>query len=212
VFGPRCGDGIQQNTAGEKCDLGEANVTDGYGPGLCTTACFPAPYCGDRSVDVAKGETCDDGVNSGLPGSCLPDCSGWVPLSSCGDGKKNASEQCDEGAANGSATSLCDARCRFRCGNGVKDSGEGCDDGTNDGSYGGCNADCTPANYCGDGVQNGPEQCDLGLGNKPNQYGPGKCTLACTIAPYCGDGRIQNGEECDSSPGCGSDCKIAIPK
>ncbi|MGC4093561.1 MAG: DUF4215 domain-containing protein [Polyangiaceae bacterium] len=212
VFGPRCGDAVIQSTAGEKCDAGDANVTDGYGAGLCTTACLPAPYCGDRSVDVAYGEQCDDGVNSGLPGSCTPDCKGWVPLTSCGDGKKNASEQCDDGKANGTAASLCDLRCRYRCGNGVKDSGEGCDDGVNDGSYGGCNADCTPAGYCGDGVQNGPEQCDLGTANKANQYGPGKCSLACTISPYCGDGRIQNGEECDSTPGCGSDCKIAIPR
>jgi hypothetical protein len=30
----------------------------------------------------------------------------------------------------------------------------------NTGAYGGCNADCTPAPYCGDKIVNGAEQCD----------------------------------------------------
>ena len=36
--------------------------------------CKPAPYCGDKAVDAAFGEKCDDGMNSGLPGSCTTDC------------------------------------------------------------------------------------------------------------------------------------------
>ena len=204
-----------QSTAGEKCDKGSANVAPKnmpYGKGVCTTACLPAPYCGDRSVD--PGERCDDGVNSGLPGSCTPDCSDWVELPSCGDGKQDAGEECDEGADNGAAGSGCDTHCRVSCSNGVKDSDEDCDDGVNDGSWGTCNPDCTPAGFCGDGVKNGPEQCDLGNKNQSNPYGAKTCTTSCTTGPYCGDGRIQTsaGEQCDGTSGCGSDCQTVIPR
>ncbi len=48
------------------------------------------------------------------------------------------------------------------CGNGEIDGGEDCDDGTNDGGYGGCNADCTFAAFCGDGDVQEAEACDDG--------------------------------------------------
>src|SRR5690606_25698302 len=89
-LGPRCGDGKVQADEGEICDAGAANSADAYGKNLCTVQCRPAPYCGDRAVDVAFGEQCDDGKNDGTPGSCEPDCSGWVPLPKCGDGKVDA--------------------------------------------------------------------------------------------------------------------------
>ena len=56
------------------------------------------PYCGDKAVDGAFGETCDDGVNSGQPGSCTTDCKSYMPLSTCGDGTIDAGEQCDDGS------------------------------------------------------------------------------------------------------------------
>ncbi len=215
-LGPRCGDGELQDDAGERCDDGENNVASGYGEGICTTQCRPGPYCGDRAVDVAHGEACDDGVNDGSPGSCEVDCSGWVPLPNCGDGKLNAGEQCDEGNKNGTANSSCDARCRNRCGNGVVDSGEECDDGVNDGSFGTCNSDCTLAGYCGDGNRDAPfEQCDNGEDNEDDAYGRGLCTTSCAFAPFCGDGRIQSdyGEKCDGSPGCDrTRCVLIIPE
>jgi len=161
------------------------------------------------------GEVCDDGLNTGLPGSCWPDCKGFIPLPSCGDNVVQVPEQCDEGASNGTLSSPCDVNCRFKCGNGIKDPGEQCDNGVNNGSYGTCAPDCTLPAYCGDGTKNGPEQCDFGAANVAlgKAYGPGVCTSVCTWAPFCGDGRIQSqyGEECDGGGMCTLTCKDFIP-
>ena len=209
VLAPYCGDGTPNGT--ETCDQGAANSATAYGVGKCTNQCLPAPYCGDKKVDGQFGEVCDDGVNSGLPGSCTPDCKGFVPLPSCGDGHVTAPEQCDDGTNNGTLMSTCDTHCRFKCGNGITDPGEQCDNGVNDGSYGTCNPNCTLAYYCGDGMKNGTEQCDFGTANvaPATAYGPGICTSFCTWAPYCGDGRIQSqfGEQCDGSSSCNAVCK-----
>jgi fibro-slime domain-containing protein len=208
VLGPFCGD--SKKNGAEICDLGPANSPTAYGLGLCTNLCMPAPYCGDKQVQGQFGEVCDDGVNSGLPGSCTVNCDGFVPLPSCGDGVALAPEQCDLGAENGLPTSKCDAHCRLKCGNGVVDPGELCDDGVNSGAYGTCNPDCTLANYCGDGKKNGAEQCDNGVANVPlsTAYGPNICTNGCTWAPYCGDLRVQSkfGEQCDGGEFCDSNC------
>jgi fibro-slime domain-containing protein len=211
TFAGYCGDATLQAPP-ETCDLGTAmNSATAYGKGLCTNRCTPAPYCGDKAVDGASGEVCDDGVNSGLPGSCTKDCKGFVPLNSCGDGKVQPPEMCDDGkAVNGTDGSNCDTHCRTKCGNGVKDGKEQCDNGVNDGSYGTCNANCTLAAYCGDGTRTSPEQCDSGARNVSvdTAYGQGLCTKACTLAPYCGDGRIQlMFEECDGGPACTATCK-----
>ena len=209
VPAPYCGDGAVNGA--ETCDLGVLNSAAAYGQGHCTNQCIPAPYCGDKQVDGQFGEICDDGVNSGSPGSCTPDCKAFVPLQTCGDGVLEFPEQCDDGANNGIAESPCDVHCRLKCGNGIKDFGEQCDNGVNDGSYGTCNPNCTLATYCGDGIRNGPEQCDFGASNLPfeSAYGPSVCTSVCTWAPYCGDGRVQSqfGEECDSSNLCSEKCK-----
>jgi fibro-slime domain-containing protein len=210
-FAGYCGDGIVQNPP-ETCDLGAANSASAYGKNACTNRCTPAPYCGDKNVDGLFGETCDDGINSGLPGSCTPDCKSFVPLSSCGNGTVEAPEQCDDGSKNGTAGDPCDVHCRFTCGNGIKDPGEQCDNGINDGSYGTCNPNCTLAAYCGDGIANGPESCDNGSANAPvsTAYGLGICTTACQWAPYCGDGRVESqfGEQCDGTYNCNGQCKI----
>ncbi len=213
VLAPYCGDGVVNGT--EACDLGAKNSATAYGQGQCTNQCEPAPYCGDKEVQTQFGEQCDDGVNSGLPGSCSPDCKGFVRLPSCGNNVVDPPEQCDDGASNGTSASTCDANCRFKCGNGIKDPGEQCDNGVNNGSYGTCSPDCTLPSYCGDGIKNGPEQCDFGAANVAlaTAYGPGVCTSVCIWAPYCGDGRIQSqfGEECDGGGICTATCRVIIP-
>jgi|CZKU01.1.fsa_nt_gi fibro-slime domain-containing protein len=214
TFAGYCGDSTLQMPP-ETCDKGSANSSTAYGTMLCTNHCTPAPYCGDKAVEGQFGETCDDGVNSGLAGSCSTDCKSFVPLQSCGDGTIESPEQCDDGVDNGTANSKCDVHCRMRCGNGYKDPGEQCDNGVNDGSYGTCNANCTLAGYCGDGIRNGAESCDNGSKNVSLQsaYGSGVCTTACSFAPYCGDGRVeaQFGEQCDGSQSCNSGCMVSIP-
>ncbi|MBV9946498.1 MAG: DUF4215 domain-containing protein, partial [Myxococcales bacterium] len=216
TFAAYCGDGMVENPP-ELCDRGAMNVPVGsaYGLNLCTTACGPAPFCGDKQVEGQFGEVCDDGVNNGQPGSCTPDCKGFVPLDHCGNGTVEPPEQCDDGQArNGTPGDPCDAHCRKACGNGVRDPGEQCDDGKNDGSYGTCLPNCTLAPYCGDGITNGPESCDNGAANAPaaTAYGPGVCTTGCTFAPFCGDGRVQPqfGEQCDGMATCTPTCQIAI--
>jgi fibro-slime domain-containing protein len=215
TFAPYCGDGTTQNPP-EACDNGAANSASAYGPGSCTDQCVPGGFCGDGIVNGP--EKCDDGKNTGMPGSCKPDCSAYVPTVQCGDGIVQPPEQCDDGGGpngNGTAASKCDSTCRFKCGNGQVDPGEQCDNGVNDGSYGTCTSDCKFAGYCGDGIKNGPEQCDNGANNQPfNQaYGPGVCTVACTFAPFCGDGRIQAqfGEQCEGTYQC-SNCKATVIK
>jgi fibro-slime domain-containing protein len=213
VLAPYCGDAVVNGK--ELCDLGAQNSAIAYGKGQCTIQCTPAPYCGDKAVQGQFGEVCDDGLNTGLPGSCTPDCKGFVPLASCGDNVVQVPEQCDDGPSNGTATSPCDVNCRFKCGNGIKDPGEQCDDGVNNGSYGTCTPDCTLPAYCGDGIKNGPEQCDFGAANVAlaTAYGPGVCTSVCTWAPFCGDGRVQSahGEACDGGGTCDAQCHNIIP-
>lgn len=220
VFGPFCGDGNVDPDGpegGEVCDEGDDNQTDGYGATPadqgCSTTCRPIPFCGDSQVNVNKSELCDDGENTGDPGSCETDCSGPVALESCGDGVINNGEFCDNGlAVNGTAQSDCDVRCQAACGNGFVDAGEQCDDGVNDGSYGTCSATCTFAPFCGDGaIAAGIEACDDASGNLAPSvaYGDNLCTTLCGRAPTCGDGRVDAtfGETCDGSPGCSNTCQ-----
>jgi fibro-slime domain-containing protein len=90
------------------------------------------------------------------------------------------------------------SQCATVCGDGIVAGAEQCDNGVNNGSYGGCNADCTLAPYCGDDkVQTPPEQCDDG--SNEATYGGSKeeCGPGCKWAPYCGDD-VKNGPEaCD---------------
>ncbi len=90
--------------------------------------------------------------------------------------------------------------CTSICGDGIVVGNETCDNGTanNNGAYGGCNANCTLAAFCGDDtVESPPEQCDDGT-NLTTYGGTSKlCGPGCVFAPYCGDGTTSNGEQCD---------------
>ncbi|MFH0901280.1 MAG: dockerin type I domain-containing protein [Pseudomonadota bacterium] len=62
-------------------------------------ACLTVPPCGNGQVDPPL-EECDDGINDGSYGHCLPDCSAMG--AHCGDGTVNDdNESCDDGTRNG---------------------------------------------------------------------------------------------------------------
>ena len=126
-------------------------------------------FCGDGVIDAPAGEVCDDGATpSGLcPYGEESDCQVCTaectltdaPRRYCGDGVKDAEEDCDDGDAynNNGCTNACTIEAGFvctgdspsvcdetpSCGDGNIAVGfEACDDGnTNDGD--GCDANCT---------------------------------------------------------------------
>ncbi len=98
--------------------------------------------CGDGIV--TRYEACDDGVNDGGYGGCLPGCRARGPY--CGDGHADtaAGEVCDDGENLG-LDGGCAPGCQLgtKCGNGIVEpqAGEECDDG-NTISNDGCSATC----------------------------------------------------------------------
>lgn len=173
-------------------------------------------HCGDGIV--AADEVCDDGINDGRYGGCMPGCQARGPR--CGDGtRQQPQEFCDDGLQNLGGYNQCTPTCQRgpHCGDGVvQPQHEVCDDGINDGRYGGCMAGCQArAPRCGDGVvqASAGETCDDG----PNNTGAyGGCGPNCRLAPRCGDGIVQKsaGETCDDGindgryGGCTSTCRM----
>jgi len=103
-------DGIDVCTPGEQvdcdCPMGQVGVQvcadDGAGFEPCNC---PSGLCGDG--EVGSSEMCDDGVNDGSYGHCLPGCVGPGP--GCGDGEVNGPEACDDG--NNLGDDECNADC-----------------------------------------------------------------------------------------------------
>ncbi|MBK8010403.1 MAG: DUF4215 domain-containing protein [Deltaproteobacteria bacterium] len=151
---------------------------------LATTEC--ASVCGDGVV--ASNEACDDGVNDGRYGGCLPGCQ-LGPR--CGDQIVQAPfEACDDGrnvATYGGSIRACGPGCQWApfCGDGTISHGEACDDGEgNVAAYGRCTDACTLGPRCGDGVLNGPETCDDGVNNgTTGSPCSATCRARCTCEP-----------------------------
>jgi cysteine-rich repeat protein len=74
-----------------------------------TTETTGASSCGDG--ELQGDERCDDGINDGAYGGCLPDCSALADH--CGDGlvQPGATEACDDGEHNGITS--CNAWCQI---------------------------------------------------------------------------------------------------
>ena len=225
-----CGNGVRQTgegcddgntTAGDGCDA-SCNVESGW---YCAgsdpsnpaskSQCARLASCGDGRIQQ-PGENCDLGSANGTGAGCDANCraqdgyvcrplpTGCVKISVCGNGKLEASEECDDG--NTSAGDGCSSACKIeasyyscptpgqlctntaRCGDGILENNETCDDGgTTAGD--GCSATCQ--------VESG-YQCRM----------PGK-----PCVPLCGDGVMTGGEQCDdrnatSGDGCSSTCQI----
>lgn len=130
-FEARCGDNMVQSSLGELCDDGNNFSGDG-----CRSDCRSTERCGNMIVDTAVGEVCD-----GTP-NCGPDCRTIV---SCGNGRVEPGEQCDDG--NTTRWDGCGPDCRREQALGINrlsivTSGQmlGCDfsgDGRPDNAFGG---------------------------------------------------------------------------
>ena len=133
----------------------------------------------------------------------------------CGDGIRQAEEECDFNSLAGGIVGSCSRLCKFeRCGDGIVQPhrGEECEPDTLSGGIAGsCTKDCKYAR-CGDGIVQADrgEECDEGSAN-----GNGTCTTRCKIA-RCGDGIVQadRAEECDNGNSngngtCTTECKLA---
>jgi cysteine-rich repeat protein len=103
-----CGDGALNAAAGEACDDGNTEVRDDC------VACAVS-RCGDGVVQDqgSRTEACDDG-NDVDDDACGNDCTVNVDEEVCGDGELDASEECDEGAGNGTPETDCNADCTTR--------------------------------------------------------------------------------------------------
>lgn len=169
----------------------------------------PAALAVDTSGNVYVADTNNSRIEKF---SCLA-------AGTCGDGVVQAGEQCDDGNANGTASSCCTASCALQssgtscmhgalsgrctgdadicaaCGDGVVEPGEDCDDGSSNGSSSSCcAAGCTLQPYGTACTTNGGE--------------PGTCTGSDDTCAGCGDGILGVGEQCDdgatngTSAGC----------
>ena len=134
----------------------------------------------------------------------------------CGNGSVDPGEDCDDGAANGTAGDGCTASCKFECNDPSADcaaapaclvnvcsANHACmtapDMAQNNMSCGSglvcANGECISAT-CGNGIVEANEECDFGSNNGPNTGCEPDCKFSCTISPdSCDDGNPCNGSE-----------------
>lgn len=139
-----------------------------------------------------------------------------VRVPACGDGQRDAGEECDNGSGNSDTVSgACRTQCRrATCGDFVPDYtlGEQCDQGIGNSATEAnrCRLNCTLP-QCGDSVVDRGEVCDDG-----NPLPGDGCTSSCiwetidAIQQRCGDGRTQGSEQCDDANSIGGDGCSAI--
>jgi cysteine-rich repeat protein len=131
--------------------------------------------------------------------------------STCGNGIREGTEQCDD--RNSNNFDDCSNTCRFPlCGNGIREGAEQCDDG-NSNNNDACSNICG-APLCGNGIREGAEQCDDG-----NRIDVDRCTNGCvfpgTPSPVCGNGIREGAEQCDdgnlnNNDSCSMQCQNTI--
>ncbi|MEM6730339.1 MAG: DUF4215 domain-containing protein, partial [Myxococcota bacterium] len=186
-----CGDGTIE--CEEVCDDGNTDPGDG-----CRADCEGVEECGDGLVDVAAGESCDDGDTQSCGGPCLSDCSALRP-DTCDGGAIDLCEACeDSDPSNSSIDAGCSgvapnctacAQCREDvCGDGITGPTEACD-GISFFDY--CAGEavrirCSSAGDCNSGV------CLRGTGFCTSTSGAGSSEMPCTLddVSLCGVGEV----------------------
>lgn len=162
--------------------------------GLLVVAGLVGAACGIDTVghQLASGSAAPSGADAAASFDAGP---------SCGNGTREADEECDDGNAHGGdgCSGLCKVEAGYRC----SDAAHVC-----------------AAAACGDGIVAGVEACDDG-----NTTAGDGCSGTCTLEPgyacatagkpcvptVCGDGRIEGSEVCDDGntrpyDGCSPTC------
>ena len=182
--GGNCGNG--------RCDPMES-------PQSCPQDCRQVqPRCGDRNIDVARGEQCDDG-NQATNDACIA-----CRTARCGDGFIRTGFELCENISQCAGGQIC--------------SGCWCVGGTNVSStpppvsssasrVSSTPSSAPPPAVCGNGVKEGTEHCDRDSAPCVSLLGstyPTECTAQCRcqFSPrVCGNGRLEIGESCDGTLG-----------
>src|SRR5512133_2372024 len=169
----------------EECDDGTETATCNQSPDAAKSVRPPTDCkrarCGDRYVNKARGEVCDDGNEVDGDG-CSHDC---LSLSVCGNKITDPGEVCDDG--NFTPGDGCSADCKSdeTCGNGTVDAAKGeiCDDDNTVGGDG-CSANCKSVESCSNGVVDS----DVGEVCDDSNVVPGDgCSANCRSNETCGD-------------------------
>ncbi|MBQ1927103.1 MAG: hypothetical protein II180_13395 [Proteobacteria bacterium] len=229
----RCGDGIIQND--EKCDmtnLAKRTCESELGPGAigtlrCNATCngFDTSgcivnTCGNGSLEKSEtcdgallnGWTCDKQVGTGSTGTpkCNATCSGYengscTPASTCGNGKLNPGEDCDNTSFRNNITncktynSTLYASGKLACTNTCTIDTSGCVKA----ATAKCGNNTIEAGEICDGTNFGGKSCVSELGIQ-SASGILQCTNDCktidtSYCEFCGDKKLQANEECDGS-------------
>ncbi|MEO6029535.1 MAG: hypothetical protein ABIR79_21940 [Candidatus Binatia bacterium] len=124
-------------------------------------------------------------------------CLATVPVvqpPSCGDGRVDANEACDDG--NTIPGDGCSATCRLEsCGNGVLEGGEQCDDGVANGQNQCCSDECRRVDPDGDGICSRDDRCPDDVDN--DSEGDGYCVGPSFMPPAVGGGDPCSRVTCD---------------
>lgn len=142
-------------TPGGACDEGLACELE-----ICVEGCA----MGSLGCGCTPGGGCDEGLMCGASDLCVEAVS-----ETCGDGKVDEFEDCDDGSLNGD-DKACTSKCKAAvCGDGLVGPGEACDGGDN------CSASCNLTS-CGNGTIDPGEECE------PAGEEDVECTALCTDA------------------------------
>lgn len=152
----------------------DVSSTSTSGPDVPTTT-VPTTLV-DSSGDASTGSETGTTGTTGTSGEPVEPSSSTTeaPSPSCGDGKLDLGEECDQGFGGNDDQGLCTLACKLAsCGDGLIWAGkEACDNGPNNNNdvYGGCTTVCQFGDRCNDGIVQGPEECDLGADNGTDEF------------------------------------------